>query len=179
MCCVYHPWGTPGYLQHHTFTSCLQYRPLESCDHSFGCPAARGSLHNYKMWDEITYPNFNSATESQKSRGWSVFVQQSSRFLLKCIFSTKFKIVNWITKFTVSYIFSGSFWVLRKCMIAWWKYNEFVTVKNLSAGFIKALTILIKCNVFSVLLSTPISARANISSSVISEGLTRETIESQ
>ena len=44
MCCVYHPWGTPGYLQHHTFISCLQYRPLESCDHSFGCPAARGSL---------------------------------------------------------------------------------------------------------------------------------------
>ena len=45
MCCVCHPWGTPGYLQHHTCTSCLQHRPLESCDHSIRCQAARRSLH--------------------------------------------------------------------------------------------------------------------------------------
>ena len=53
MCCVYHPWGTPGYLQHHTFTSCLQYRPLESCDHSFGSlqPAGRYSVKKWLWYD--------------------------------------------------------------------------------------------------------------------------------
>ena len=71
MCCVYHPWGTPGYLQHHTFTSCLQYRPLESCDHSFGCPAARGSLHNHseRGWNHIKFEK--SQTTDRGSRDLS------------------------------------------------------------------------------------------------------------